>query len=133
MNGTDSKTVLVTGATGFLGRRLCAYFSEKGWSVRGLARRTDVYPFTRPGIALYRGNLPDGIDADAFRGAEVVIHAAYTTRLTSKAEAERVNEQGTLRVRELARRAGAGRRRRGVTGGRAWTRTTHRSKPCARP
>ena len=109
MSGTVSKTVLVTGATGFLGRRLCAYYHEKGWSVRALARRTDLYPFTRPGIALYKGNLPDEIDAEAFRGAEVVIHAAYTTRLTSKAEAERVNEQGTLNVHALARKAGVGR------------------------
>lgn len=35
---SQSKIVLVTGATGFLGRYIVRYFSNKGWSVVGLAK-----------------------------------------------------------------------------------------------
>src|SRR3990172_4264499 len=102
-----SKTILVTGATGFLGRHLCDYFQRKGDTVRGLVRRTNVYPFTEPGIALFKGNLPDEIDAAAFDGADIVIHAAYyTARLTSIEEAHHVNHDGTMRVYQMSKSTG---------------------------
>lgn len=103
-----SKTVLITGATGFLGRRLCNYFRKKGDHVRGLARRTDVYPFTESGVTLYKGDLPDEVDGSAFHGVDIVIHCAYTTQLTSTHEAYRVNHLGTLKVYELSRKAKVG-------------------------
>lgn len=105
MNRT--KTVLVTGASGFLGTRLCDYFRGKGFSVRGLVRNTTAYPFREPGIALFRGDLPDSIDAGAFDGADIVVHCAYTTRFTTREEAHRVNHDGSARVYELSRKAGA--------------------------
>src|SRR6185295_2192294 len=94
------KTILVTGATGFIGRNLCDFFRAKGHAVRGLARRTDVYPFSKPGIALFKGDLPDEIDAAAFQGADVVIHGAYTTRAASAESAHRVNHTGTMKIYE---------------------------------
>lgn len=106
---TNSKTVLITGATGFLGRRLCDYYRRKSWTVRAVARRTDAYPFSEPGIALFKCDLPDEVDPSAFSGADVVIHCAYTTRLNSIEEAHQVNHVGTMRVYELSRRADVGR------------------------
>jgi len=107
---SSSKIILITGATGFLGRHLCDYFRRKGAAVRGLARRMNVYPFTEPGITLFKGNLPDDIDPAAFEGVDIAIHAAYyTTRLTSMDEAYRVNHVGTMRVYEMSQRAKVGR------------------------
>ena len=106
---SGSRTILITGASGFLGRRLCDYFRRKGHAVRGLVRRTGVYPFSEPGIVLFKCDLPDEIDAAAFSGAEIVIHCAYTTRLTSKEEAHRVNHLGTMKIHEMSRKAGVGR------------------------
>lgn len=103
-----SKIVLITGATGFLGRHLCDYFRRKGDTVRGLVRRTNVYPFTEPGITLFKGNLPDEIDAAAFKGVDIVIHCAYTTRFTTQDEAYRVNHLGTMRLYEMSKNAGVG-------------------------
>jgi nucleoside-diphosphate-sugar epimerase len=106
---TASKTILVTGATGFLGRHLCNYFRKKGCTVRGLVRRTNIYPFSEAGITLFKGNLPDEIDAAAFEGVDVVVHAAYyTARLTSMEEAHRVNHDGTMRVHKMSKDAGVG-------------------------
>ncbi|HEX7761481.1 MAG TPA: NAD-dependent epimerase/dehydratase family protein, partial [Caulobacteraceae bacterium] len=68
----------VTGATGFLGRRLVSDLVRRGWRVRGLSRREPepgLWGDAQPQIE--RGDLDD---ADALarlaRGAEVVIHAA---------------------------------------------------------
>ncbi|WP_104526059.1 SDR family oxidoreductase [Blastococcus atacamensis] len=62
--------VLVTGATGRLGRRLVPRLREAGHSVRQMSRRG-----TGPGGV--RGDLATGFDlTDALAGAEVVVHAA---------------------------------------------------------
>lgn len=104
-----SKTILVTGATGFLGRHLCDYFRKRGYAVRGLVRRTSAHPFSEPGIMLFKGNLPDEVDPSALEGVDIVIHAAYyTARLTSIEEAHRVNHDGTIRVHEMSKNAGVG-------------------------
>jgi len=36
--GTGGERVLITGATGLLGRQVLAHFQERGWNVRGLGR-----------------------------------------------------------------------------------------------
>ena len=40
---TDPTTVLVTGATGFIGRRLVPELVERGMTVRAMTRRPDAY------------------------------------------------------------------------------------------
>jgi NADH dehydrogenase len=51
-------------------------------------------------------DLPDRIDDTALAGADAVVHCAYATRETDLARARRVNEEGTRRLLEAARRAG---------------------------
>jgi NADH dehydrogenase len=102
-----SETCLVTGANGFLGRHLCDRFARAGWTVRGLVRDMTRYPFERPGVELFEGDLPDGVDERAFNGADVVVHCAYMSRHTTLAEARRVNEEGSARVLRAARAHGA--------------------------
>jgi uncharacterized protein YbjT (DUF2867 family) len=66
--------VLVTGATGRLGRRLVPRLSEAGHTVRSMSRRG-----TGPGGV--RGDLATGFDlGNALAGAEVVVHAASDPR-----------------------------------------------------
>ncbi len=103
------KTVLISGASGFLGRRLCEHYRRRGAAVRGLVRRPGADPASPPGIDLFRCDLPDEIDETAFRCSDVLIHCAYATGDVSRDEARRVNELGTRRLYELARQAGVGR------------------------
>lgn len=104
---TISPTILVTGATGLIGRCLCDHFARLGWRVRGLVRNLSVYPFQEPGIRIYRGDLPSHIDQTAFDNIEIVVHCAYMTRFTNIEEARRINEEGTGRILDLSRKVGA--------------------------
>lgn len=88
-------TALVTGAAGFLGRRVVADLVGRGWAVRCLVRpTTDVDDLRRAAFAAAGaggwdrvsfvrgtlGRLGDGPAAAGFDGADVVYHLAATMR-----------------------------------------------------
>lgn len=74
------RTVLVTGATGTLGRDVVAVLRERGHAVRGLSR-------SKPGFA--HGNLLTGEGlAEALEGVDVVVHAATDGRRDVAASAK---------------------------------------------
>lgn len=105
--------IVVTGATGMLGRHLCAHLARRGpdgeREVRALVRDPRTLTGLPPGVRVGRCNLPDVIDESMLEGAAVVIHCAYGTRLTDLAELRRVNEEGTERLLAASRRAGVAR------------------------
>ena len=101
-------SVVVTGASGFLGRRLVARLAREAWDVRPMSRRAGHGP----------GSLPypeDGaFAAEPLRGTEAIVHAAayVPPRGDDEAYAEeclRINAVHTLRLLRAA--AGAGVRR----------------------
>jgi NADH dehydrogenase len=97
------RTVVITGASGLIGRHLCDHFRSAGWHVRALLREPGAYPFRQPGVEIHRLDLPSHVEQDAFVGAAAVVHAAYATRARDAGEARRVNEAGTERVLAQAR------------------------------
>lgn len=100
--------VAVTGASGLIGRHLCRSLTASGWRVRALVRDPRRRPEPAERIERYQCDLPDTIDAAGLRGADVLVHSAFATRPRSTAEAQRVNEEGSLRLFDLARRQGVG-------------------------
>ena len=99
------RIVAVTGASGFLGRALCAHLAARGTEVRPLVR--DPAAFALAGSARpVRCDLPDVLDESALAGAQAVVHCAYATREPDQARARRVNEDGTRRLLDASRRAG---------------------------
>ncbi len=73
-----TSTCLITGANGFVGRALCAYLQNQGFTVRGSIREQPTHPPV--GISLYPTG---GIDAntdwtEALQGVHTIVHLAGT-------------------------------------------------------
>jgi NADH dehydrogenase len=103
---SGGRSVALTGASGLLGRHLCDHLSSLGWEVRALVRDPASFGDPPPGVRVGRCDLPETLDESMLEGASALVHAAYATRVTDLAEARRVNEEGTRRVLDAARRAG---------------------------
>mgnify|MGYP005844440515 FL=1 len=108
----ESGPVLVTGATGFVGRNLCPYLVGRGHRVRALVRRTSDHGFLDTlGVEKAWGDLCDpGAVMAAVEGCRAVIHAGAVFRFWGRREAFwAANVEGTRNVLEAASRAGVGR------------------------
>jgi len=91
------RTVLLTGATGFLGSHVAEALIAEGWTVRCTVRKTSNLRWIE--------SLPvDRVTADvrsaealaaALQGVDVVVHSAGLTRAKSDAEYHRINAEGT--------------------------------------
>ena len=101
--------VAVTGATGFLGRRVVTALAADGWTVRVLARRDIADPaWTDLEPQLVIGDLADAPALAALcDGAEVVVHVAGLIKAPSRAAFDRANVDGARRVAGAAKAAGA--------------------------
>jgi UDP-glucose 4-epimerase len=76
----NPKTALVTGATGFLGRRLCVRLRERGWRVIGVARRVcDGAPWDDCIIHSFGSGEPLLVPA----APDAVFHLAARTHATN--------------------------------------------------
>ena len=104
-------TVLVTGATGFLGRHVVQQLLETNHEVRVMVRSpgSESVLQTPPTDVCY-GNVtdPDAL-AEACRGISEVIHLVAVIRGGSR-QFEAINRQGTANVVAAAREAGSVRR-----------------------
>ncbi|HEX4959502.1 MAG TPA: NAD-dependent epimerase/dehydratase family protein [Thermoanaerobaculia bacterium] len=104
-------TVLVTGATGFIGGRLAERLVlEQGAHVRALVRNVAAASrLVRFPVTVIRGDVTNPADlAAAAEGCDLVFHCAYGTSGSQKHRAW-VNKEGTRRLLEAARNAKASR------------------------
>jgi nucleoside-diphosphate-sugar epimerase len=104
--------ILVTGATGFLGGRLCRWLAEAGHQVVGLGRNLDKgHELERAGVRFVQCDLSTAPDAALIEGigaADAVVHAAaLSSPWGSRADFMRANLTGTRSALEIARAAGA--------------------------
>ena len=99
--------VLVTGASGFLGRAVAAELVAAGHDVRTLQRR----PSRVEGATDILGSITDPLVVErAIDGAEGVVHLAAKVSLAGPAEEFRVvNVDGTRSLLDAAERAGVSR------------------------
>ncbi|HID90033.1 MAG TPA: NAD-dependent epimerase/dehydratase family protein [Anaerolineae bacterium] len=104
--------LLVTGATGFLGRNLCPYLPDRGYRLRALVRPTSDHAFLRPlGVELALGDVRDpGSVHRAMEGCQAVVHAAAKFRFWGDpAGFFATNVEGTCNVLEAALQTGVDR------------------------
>jgi nucleoside-diphosphate-sugar epimerase len=101
-------TVLVTGATGFLGGALTRRLAGDGAQVRALARRPDGDRFLRAidGIEIVQGDITDeNRMRDVIQGCEIVFHTAAVASGSLETQRQ-VNVGGTCNVMQAAAEAG---------------------------
>lgn len=100
--------LLVTGANGFIGSKLCEKLLNTGWHVRGTVR-----PST------YRNNLPSDVDvvpieeigpltdwSKVMSGVDTVVHLAAQVHVINEIAARSVNVAGTKRIARIASDSG---------------------------
>lgn len=103
------ETLLVTGASGYLGRNIVREFLARGHKVRGLTRSDASSDLIRQlGAEPVRGDIMDRASLDAaMSGAVAIVHAAADTdHGRPTAAQERTNLEGTQNVYDAARAAG---------------------------
>jgi NADH dehydrogenase len=100
--------VLVTGATGFIGRHLLARLVAGGDDVVALVRASASPP--RVPVRVVTGSITD-VDAvrEATAACDAIVHLANASGVTDERLAHAVNVDGTALLLEAARRAGVGR------------------------
>ena len=98
--------ILITGGSGFIGRRVVSRLADGGSSLRVLARgqrRADL----PDGVEVAQGNVADGQGlSEAMSGVEKVVHLVAIIRESGGQTFEAVIRRGTERVVEAARVAG---------------------------
>lgn len=99
-------TILVTGATGFIGRQMCAYLQKQGIKLRTLGR-------TRPEVdaEFIHWDMTGAPDADALAGVDTVYHLAgkaHALAETRQDESEyfRINTEATRMLLEACKKQG---------------------------
>jgi uncharacterized protein YbjT (DUF2867 family) len=101
--------VLVTGATGFVGRSVVAGLIEAGHRVAALTRDLSREPVLRaPGVMVVKGDVLNAASlARACQGADAVIHLVAVIRESGRDQTfERVNIEGTRNLMGAAAYSG---------------------------
>ena len=103
--------ILVTGATGFVGRALCAHLQQQGYEVHAVVRApADGLHVSQVVTLQALDQEPDW--ADALRGVDVVVHLAarvhvmHDTALDPTLEFRKANVDATLYLAHQAVKAG---------------------------
>lgn len=113
MSELTDATIAVTGATGFLGRYICAVLLDRGAEVIGVVRRPDRVPqLLEQGVQMRRADLLDRASLEAgFAGADAVVSNAALFRIGQRdwEALHEANVRGTRNVFEAASAAGVGR------------------------
>jgi NADH dehydrogenase len=97
---TDTKKIIVTGSSGFIGLAVVAHLAKRGFAVRAFQRKPHTHNI--PNVSFQSFDLEDVRD-EGFAGAQYMIHCAYQPRVGKKRESQ-ANSEGTKRLIALCRK-----------------------------
>ena len=104
--------ILITGATGYIGRHLVARLVAQGERPRCLVREINrakrMLPSSKVELVTGATTSPDSLDV-AVHGVDTIIHAAFLTadnKQSAGNEYEKTNVQGTANLIKAAKKAG---------------------------
>jgi uncharacterized protein YbjT (DUF2867 family) len=104
--------ILITGATGYIGRHLVIRLAAQGERPRCLVREMNrakrILPADKVELVQGATTSPDSLDA-AVQGVDTIVHAAFLTadrKQSTGNEYEKTNVQGTTHLIQAAKNAG---------------------------
>jgi 2-alkyl-3-oxoalkanoate reductase len=104
---SPARTVVVTGANGFVGARTCAALVDRGVTVRAVVRRAGAAPDLE-GVEEHVGEFYDAdLAASMVRGASAVVTTVHPMG-SDRATQQRIAVEGTAVLAQAARDAGVG-------------------------
>ena len=102
--------VLVTGASGLIGRRMVPRLLREGIAVTAFVRTPDAFDVAGDGLTVATGRVEDRAAVGrAAAGCDAVVHLANASGVVDETQVQAVNVTGTEHVLAAARAAGAGR------------------------
>ncbi len=103
------KTIALTGATGFIGRRLMSELPKRGYKIRALLRRPAKVALQCDSAVIGDLARPQNLSA-AFADVDAVVHSAGIAHAMSGVPADdyrAINTEATVSLAQAAARAGA--------------------------
>ena len=98
-----TRKIILTGANGFAGSKIAAYFRQHGDQVIEMGRRPSPTVKSKEDFIPFQlGDIPD---PNCFAGVDIFVHCAYDFSLREKIENERVNTQGSIQLFKSAHEA----------------------------
>ena len=111
-NSNNFSTVLVAGATGFLGSEICRQLIGKNKKVKGLVRATSdankVAQLKASGVETIEGDLKDGVSLEnALQGVSAIISTVSSTLSRQEGDSiQTVDDEGQINLIDAAVNAG---------------------------
>ncbi len=104
--------IFMTGATGFVGKRVAARLASAGHEVRALVRPSSAHPVLPPGVTAVPGDVRDAASLQrGAAGCEAIIHGAALVKMwvRDRSQFEAINVGGLRNILGAARAASVGR------------------------
>jgi len=92
----SKKTIVITGANGFLGTELVKSFKKDGWDIVALVRNASKY--NTPGVKYVEYDLSKDFDESVFAGADYLVHTAYMKHDKKHPDALKINVGAAKRL-----------------------------------
>lgn len=97
-----SKTIIITGANGFIGTELVAFFEKKGFKIKAFVRKVNKKDTTNISYVKYELGKPVENES-VFEHADYLIHCAFS-KFNENNNSDAINIEGTKYLIEMARK-----------------------------
>lgn len=97
----NKPSIIITGASGFIGEHLVQYFFENGWHVKALVRKIPVEVVRD--VHYFEYDLEGSIDESVYDSVDYLVHCAYL-RFDQNKNADEINLLGTKKILDVCRK-----------------------------